>query len=356
MYRRFGLVLMVTHACNLRCSYCYSGAKVGRSMEAHVGTRAIDRALASMDQGGTLELSFFGGEPLLEAGLVGALVDYARSEATRWGMRVAPAVTTNGTVANEEAFAVMMREDMSLSVSQDGMPANHDRYRRFACGKGSSDEVLTTMRRLMDAGKQFTVVTVVRPDTVDDLPRALRFFHGMGVRAIHPTLDLWTGWSRDAIERLERAIARAARLWVRYLPDLAVSWFDEKAAHIAGVSISDCARCGFGAGEVAVAPSGNLYPCERLIGADEQDNPMKLPGYVFDGGEDFLETPAAPARSTPACRECAMASVCNTTCRCSNFVRSGRVDRPDLLLCAVEKACLLETRKALEDVRVKATA
>jgi len=70
MYPRFGLVLMLTHACNLRCSYCYTGEKPPRSMEAHVGTRAIDRALASMEEGGTLELSLFGGEPVLEAGMV----------------------------------------------------------------------------------------------------------------------------------------------------------------------------------------------------------------------------------------------------------------------------------------------
>ena len=63
MYDGFGLVLMVTHACNLRCSYCYTGDKFNRKMPPLVGQRAISRALASTRAGGTLELGFFGGEP-----------------------------------------------------------------------------------------------------------------------------------------------------------------------------------------------------------------------------------------------------------------------------------------------------
>jgi sulfatase maturation enzyme AslB (radical SAM superfamily) len=55
MYARYGLVLMVTHGCNLRCDYCYQGAKPERRMAEAVGRKAIDRAVASLDRGGTLE-------------------------------------------------------------------------------------------------------------------------------------------------------------------------------------------------------------------------------------------------------------------------------------------------------------
>jgi sulfatase maturation enzyme AslB (radical SAM superfamily) len=66
-YDCFHLVLMVTHQCNLRCDYCYTGRKSARSMSRRVGRVAIDRANHSLAPGGTLELGFFGGEPLLEA-------------------------------------------------------------------------------------------------------------------------------------------------------------------------------------------------------------------------------------------------------------------------------------------------
>ncbi len=37
----------------------------------------------------------------------------------------------------------------------------------------------------------------------------------------------------------------------------------------------------FGAGQIAVTPRGNLYPCERLIGGDEEGNPSRLPGTAW---------------------------------------------------------------------------
>ncbi len=61
MYPRFGLVLCVTHGCNMRCRYCYAGTKRAEVMPEGFGRKAIDRAVASIEPGGTLDLGFFGG-------------------------------------------------------------------------------------------------------------------------------------------------------------------------------------------------------------------------------------------------------------------------------------------------------
>lgn len=65
MYDHFGLVLLVNHACNMRCTYCYTGEKFNWPMSLATGRKAILRALASVTRGGVLELGFFGGEPVL---------------------------------------------------------------------------------------------------------------------------------------------------------------------------------------------------------------------------------------------------------------------------------------------------
>jgi hypothetical protein len=48
-----------------------------------------------------------------------------------------------------------------------------------------------------------------------------------------------------------------------------------------------------------------------------------------------------------------MASMCNTFCRCSNYVRSGDVSRPDRLLCRWNQACLLQAASILEQLAPK---
>jgi len=47
------------------------------------------------------------------------------------------------------------------------------------------------------------------------------------------------------------------------------------------------------------------------------------------------------------CTICTVSNLCSTTCRCSNYVRTGRVDRPDGLLCLLNQICLRETAQRL---------
>jgi uncharacterized protein len=194
---------------------------------------------------------------------------------------------------------------------------------------------------------------VVRPDTVEYLADGLAFLQGVGVKHLEPSLDLWAPWRGRHITQLEQEVARAAQVWREGLPDCSISWFDEKAGLIIGIPMPRTARCSFGAGEVAVTPSGSLYPCERLIGEDAPDNPMRLPGHVLCG-EDFISLKTFPCRQHEACTHCSIAAFCNTTCRCSNYVRTGDVSAPDRLLCTLNRAVFMETARILEELSTPA--
>jgi len=346
MHARFGLTLVVNHACNLRCSYCYTGEKIGRRLPLATGRKAIDRAINSLSRNGTLELAFFGGEPLVEAELILELAHYARAMADRHAVELAMSMTSNGTLDSPAAWAVMSLPEFQLAISHDGLPCVHDRHRVAIDGQSSSRNVERTIDRLVQAGKDFRVVMVVRPDTVDDLPAGMEFLYQRGVRRFDPSLDLWTVWTRADGERLNQSIHRAAEFWSDRLPDCSVSWFDEKAARLAAVPISKTARCGFGSGEIAVTPAGNLYPCERLIGADEPGNPMRLPGKAQEG-TDFLCYTPAPKKSAAECTKCALQFLCSTRCSCSNYIRTNDITRPDGLLCLWDQACYRETIRVL---------
>jgi uncharacterized protein len=344
-YECFHLVLMVTHQCNLHCRYCYMGRHFSRAMQRETGEAAIARAVRSVVPGGVLELGFFGGEPLLEASLVAELAGHARRAADESGVRLRLGLTTNGTQAAGAAWDVMTWPDLDLCISHDGLPEVHDRFRRGPDGNGDAWQVIDTFRRLQDAGRSPRAVMVVRPESTVALPDGIHWLRVRGVERIDLTLDVWARWRPEDTVQLERAIVAAADVWRAGLPRLGINWFDEKAAHLAGVPIETTARCGFGNGEIAVAPSGNLYPCERLIGEDGEDQPMRLPGDAL-AGDDFCRSPA-PGRAAEACRTCTVAGQCNTTCRCNNFVRTGNPTRPDALLCLLDRICYRETARVL---------
>jgi uncharacterized protein len=345
MFDRFGLVLMVNHACNLRCTYCYTGRKFHRAMPGELAHRAIQRALASIRPNGTLELGFFGGEPLIEAELICNLTEFASAEAASRHIDVACSVTTNGTLAAGAAWELLTRDDIDLTISFDGLPKVHDRHRVSSDGSPTSRLVLATIERLVERDRAFRVIVVVRPDNLEEIAESIVFLNERGVRYVDLSLDLWTRWSVDDITCLGKAIKLCGKLWRAGLPDRGISWFDEKAAELCDAQKQATARCGFGRGEIAVAPSGRMYPCERLIGEDRDEDPMQL-GHVVDCG-DFLAIHANSARDNDECNACAMQGVCNTNCRCSNYVRTKDIRSPDALLCAWNQACLMETAAAL---------
>jgi uncharacterized protein len=165
MFDVFELTLMVNHACNLRCTYCYTGAKIRRPMPFPTGKAAIDRAVASLAPGGELQFGFFGGEPLLEADSILDWIEYGQSAAAEQ-KSVTCSMTTNGTITTDAAWKVMTLDEMTLSISHDGLPEVHDRYRRSADGASSSDQVLRTIDRLLDEDVPLNISMVVRPDTV----------------------------------------------------------------------------------------------------------------------------------------------------------------------------------------------
>lgn len=334
----FSLTLMVNHACNLRCTYCYTGAKFHSPMPLAIGETAIDRALATIQEGGRLDLGFFGGEPLFEAKNILHWMRYAREAAAKSNHRLGFSMTTNGTLNHDEAWQVMMDPDLELTISFDGDPTAHDLHRKDANGQPTSAKVINTLERLLAANREFNINVVIRPDTVAKLPRGLEFLHDLGVRNVNLSLDLWTNWTANDGRNLEDAIEKSARLWRGWLPEFSVNWFDTKVGALAHLPVADGpSKCGFGNGEIAVAPSGNLYPCERLIGEDRPDQPLRLPGHVLDGDADFARV-VSPFARCPDCTGCELMGACETFCRCSNFIRTGDVNRPDGLLCLLNRA------------------
>ncbi len=347
MFDVFELTLMVNHACNLRCTHCYTGAKLHRPMSTQTACAAIDRAVSSLGIGGELQLSFFGGEPLLEADGILEWIGHAQTATWSNGRSTTWSLTTNGTITTGSAWTVMTRPGTALSISHDGLPEVHDRFRKSAEGRPTSDQVMATIDRLLQADCRVNVSMVVRPETVKSMPDGIRFLHSRGVKHISPTLDLWTDWDHEAGVDLENAIAESADFWMSQVPGLDISWFAEKAAALTGTSSNRVARCGFGVGQVAVSPAGRLYPCERLIEDDSGDSPLRLPGDVFDG-LDFCGVHSAPeGRAADACPNCTLQSSCSTLCRCSNYIRTGDVTRPDGLLCLRDRLCFRETLRVL---------
>lgn len=156
---RLELVLMPTEACNFRCTYCYEDFRYAR-MAPDIVTgvkRFLSRRAPELR---SLELSWFGGEPLLARDIVEDVQRHARMLVRRHpGMRFTSGITTNGALLSRPVCERLLDLGVGqFQVSFDGPREWHDRTRRTAGGRGTFDLVWKRLLALRRVERPFVVL------------------------------------------------------------------------------------------------------------------------------------------------------------------------------------------------------
>ncbi len=140
------ITLQVTQQCNLRCEYCaYSGNYLNRShmnarMTFEAARKSIDFIIKRSRNVESINIGFYGGEPLLEFDLMKKCINYAKEEAE--GKNVTFSFTTNGTLFTKEILDFLNANDVVITISLDGPKEIHDKSRKFAVsGCGTFEKV-----------------------------------------------------------------------------------------------------------------------------------------------------------------------------------------------------------------------
>ncbi|MFD0123835.1 radical SAM protein [Streptomyces virginiae] len=132
------LILLPTERCNLRCTYCYEDFKIGRMPAAVVS--GVKSLLEQRSPGlSNLEISWFGGEPLLARDIVSDISRHALTLAKSSGtLSYASNMTTNGVLlGSKEAEELASLGVNFFQISLDGLGPVHDTTRATAGGSGS---------------------------------------------------------------------------------------------------------------------------------------------------------------------------------------------------------------------------
>jgi uncharacterized protein len=334
----------------MRCAYCFAGTgeySGERSLlSAETGRNAIDFLLEHSASRRNLEIDFFGGEPLMNFGVVKELVRYGRERERDCGKRIRFTITTNGLLLNDENTAFINEHMDNVILSIDGRPEVNDRMRRTTGGGGTYGHIIGKLLKFAeerrDAGKLYYVrgtYTAYNRDFTEDIAHLASL--GFGNISVEPVV---------APEEEDYALTEAdiPELLAEYdrLADLMIE--SEKSGRPLSffhfnidLSQGPCvfkraAGCGAGTEYVAVAANGDLYPCHQFVG-----EPAYLLGNVneVNGFENrlFEAFNTAHIYRKPACRACWAKYWCSGGCHANAVHMNGDILRPYELGCVLER-------------------
>jgi uncharacterized protein len=163
-------MLVVTHRCNQKCSYCHATSESEDSgnrydMDISTALKCVDMAFKSPSK--HIKFEFQGGEPLLNFEVVKNVVEYANSLAAEFDKKLQFVICTNLTLINQNHLDFINENDVFLSTSLDGPKKIHDQCRKFRNGTGTYDVVIEKLRMVQDISGPDKVSALVTISTTN---------------------------------------------------------------------------------------------------------------------------------------------------------------------------------------------
>jgi len=155
----FGLAVSLTEQCNFRCTYCYEKFELqAMSDPLYHGLKVlVETRIPALKH---FNLSWFGGEPLLDWQRMVDFSAYCRSLCAQYGVHMpACTVPTNAWGLSTEVLQAMCEAGVAeIMVSLDGLEEQHNQTRRLISGRGTFERVYANLRKAAITPYDFNIV------------------------------------------------------------------------------------------------------------------------------------------------------------------------------------------------------
>ncbi len=338
----------LTHHCNLRCNYCYTGEKLPIAMSRQTADAGIDFVLKEAKQHKIprLDITFFGGEPLLEKELLLYIAD--RFIAEKGTITVDFKTSTNATLITSEVLQELDSRGVYISISIDGNPTVQDEQRKLAGGQGSSRLVEKAIPLLLKNNPCTNVTCVITPATAARITESVDWIYSQGFRFITTTLDYSADWTMDDMKILAKGYEQLGKWYEKKMMKqerFYLSCFDERIRTRTFEPIAKNERCHLGYRQFSIAPDGELYPCIQFVTTEKI--PEFMIGHVQDGFNESCRNyiTSASEKEKPECSGCQLKSRCSSWCACINYMSTGSIEKASPVVCQHERLLLPITDK-----------
>ncbi|WP_295084731.1 thioether cross-link-forming SCIFF peptide maturase [Ruminococcus sp.] len=358
------MCLNIAHDCQLRCKYCFASTgdfgKGRKLMSFETGKHAIDFLLENSGDRPNLELDFFGGEPLMNFGVVKQVVEYARSREKEYNKKFRFTITTNGLLLDDEKIDFINREMSNVVLSIDGRKEVNDYFRVLPNGQGCYDIIMPKYKKLV-AGRGDKEYYVRGTFTNKNLDFSNDVFAlndaGFDQISVEPVVgddDVYALTEKD----LPAVFAEYEKLALKLLENEKKGKKFNFFHFMLDLDQGPCAikrlrGCGCGNDYVAITPDGDIFPCHQFVGIDE----YKMGNIDEETFNQEMKADFARAHvySKPDCRDCWAKFYCSGGCNANNYQYMGDIRTAHKISCQLEKK-RLECAIMMKAVKMADTA
>ncbi|MEI2986077.1 MAG: radical SAM protein [Alistipes inops] len=312
----YKLIINPTMDCNLGCWYCYEdhikGSEISDETVARLGQHLEWRyAYYPFTQ---LELSFFGGEPLLREAKVRAIIDIAHAFCQERNVRLTLEFTTNATLVSDTMLYYLQDYPVNFQITLDGDRVRHDNIRCYKNSKtGSFTKIVSNLKRITDSLSNYHLGVRINFDQEtlihgEELLESLSFLNR---ETSHISLHrVWQIQEKDVdIDQIMEFIAKAAErnICIEYMP---LHMFKPAICYADNLN------------SAAINFDGNVFKCTaRKFSTQNREGFLSSNGEIVWDAEKirnrmFLKTPRI-------CRTCKLYPSCTGFCSQHILERGG---------------------------------
>lgn len=276
-----GLNISPTEYCNFRCKYCYEKHN-SIKMNSTVQNDIIAFVRANMKNYSKLNVSWFGGEPLLAVDQIKVLSEAFMNTCQFYKRKYTSTMTTNGYLLNVELFKQLL--DLRVSgyqISIDGLRDTHDNQRPLVNGSNTFNVIIDNLKKIK-ALRNRNFHIVIRSNITFDIYEKLDEYIDLlsyfcdGDSRFSVLIQYAAEWS-DGIEPEFKK--RFLRSQDDILPIFQKILNAKKKINFTFNLNPDDGSCQLGrANRYFIRPNGEIHQCTVCF-----ENPQNITGMISDG-------------------------------------------------------------------------
>ncbi|MGO4293061.1 radical SAM protein [Chitinophaga sp. RAB17] len=320
----YALSLAIAQKCNMGCTYCYADqgdfGGPAKNMQLDTAKKSIDLLLKDCAPGGKVQLTFLGGEPLINRKSLQAATVYAAEAGAKKNVQVNFSLTTNGTLLKPADAAFFEEYGFAVTVSLDGIGEQHDQQRPMKNGAGTYAQIIEKIQPLLLAQRRMQVsARVTVTPTQKNLGDTLLEFVGMGFHSVGFSPLLRAANGRDEMTKQDLEIMLEGMIACGLLFEQHVM-LGKRFPFLNMVNaLKEIAKgthrpypCGAGAGYMGVSADGDMFACHRFV-----NEPAGSMGNIYDGVDATLQNNWLASRHVhqqEPCNSCWAKYLCGGGC------------------------------------------